>query len=192
MFFLRKPKTPTLLHAFLLWLPLATGLTVMSLLVYSTVHQNYRQSANDPQIQMAEDAAAQIADGVDPADLIPIAEVNLATSLSPFITVFDADNKVVASNAVLDGKAPVPPSGVLEYARQNGHNNITWEPQPNVRIASVSVAVSNHAGEVVMAGRSLREVERRGSNLSVMVLGAWAIALMGSLIASVVVSFLLV
>ena len=39
------------------WLPLAVASTGMCLLVYATVQQNYRQSLNDPQIQMAEDAA---------------------------------------------------------------------------------------------------------------------------------------
>ena len=161
MFFGRKKSTPTLFHAFLVWLPLAAGLTVVLVAVYAAVQHNFRQSANDPQIQIAEDAAGQITDGVDPLTLVPATQVNLATSLAPFVIVFDSTNRVLASNAVLDGKTPVPPAGVLAAARQAGQNRVTWQPRPGVRMATVSIGVKDHQGEVVMAGRSLREIEVR-------------------------------
>ena len=44
-------------RVFLKWLPLGVAVTLVCALIYATVQQNYRQSANDPQIQMAEDAA---------------------------------------------------------------------------------------------------------------------------------------
>ena len=40
-------------RAILYWIPLALVVTVVVGLVYVTVQQNFRQTANDPQIQMA-------------------------------------------------------------------------------------------------------------------------------------------
>jgi hypothetical protein len=43
--------------------------TALCALIYVTVHQSYRQTANDPQIQLAEDGAQQLAHGVAPAQI---------------------------------------------------------------------------------------------------------------------------
>jgi hypothetical protein len=43
------------------WLPLAAAVTMLSGLVYIAVQQNMRIGANDPQIQLAEDAARALA-----------------------------------------------------------------------------------------------------------------------------------
>ena len=44
------------------WLPMALVVTALCGVVYAAVFRNIRQSANDPQIQMAEDAAALMPD----------------------------------------------------------------------------------------------------------------------------------
>ncbi len=115
-------------------------------------------SANDPQIQMAEDVANQLNSGMEPASLIPAAQVEISNSLAPFLMVFDDSGKVVASSARLHGETPTYPTGVLEYARQNGQDRVTWQPEAGVRMATVVVPATNG---FVMAGRSLREVEIR-------------------------------
>jgi hypothetical protein len=45
------------------WLPLAALTTALCGLVYLAVQQALRQAANDPQIQMAEDAAYILSQG---------------------------------------------------------------------------------------------------------------------------------
>ena len=42
------------------WLPLAVAIIIMSGLVYVVAQQNYRLTANDPQIQIAQDIAAAL------------------------------------------------------------------------------------------------------------------------------------
>jgi hypothetical protein len=44
----------------------ALVLTIIFGTIYTIVQQNYRMSANDPQIQMAEDAANDLSNGVSP------------------------------------------------------------------------------------------------------------------------------
>ena len=52
-----------LCQTFIAWLPFAIIIVIFSGLVYAIVQQNYRQSANDPQIQIAEDLATAISQG---------------------------------------------------------------------------------------------------------------------------------
>jgi hypothetical protein len=129
-------------------------------LVFVTVQQNLRMGANDPQIQLAEDIAADLDSGRSPASLSNSEEVDMRTSLAPFIIVTDANKKVVVSTGTLDGRNATPPDGAFDAAKLSPthQNRITWQPAPGVREAAVIVA--NKDGYVV-AVRSLREVEAR-------------------------------
>ena len=59
---------------------------------------------------------------------------------------------------------------------------MTWQPQSGVRVAQVSVPWS---GGTVLAGRSLREVERRIDQLLLLVAAAWVAGLAGAAVVSV-------
>jgi hypothetical protein len=148
--------------AALAWLPIAAALVAMTGLVYVTVQQSLRSGANDPQLQIAGDLAAQLGGGADPGALLGTAKVDLATSLSPYAIVFDDTGHPVASTGVLDGTVPVPPAGVLRAAGQH-RNELTWQPRSGVRSAIVVVPfhAANGRSGTVLAGRSLREVEKR-------------------------------
>jgi len=50
-----------LLKVFLKWVPFATTLTLICALIYGVVQQDLRQTANDPQIQIAEATASELA-----------------------------------------------------------------------------------------------------------------------------------
>lgn len=169
-------------HVLVSWLPFAVAITVLSGLVYAAVQQSYRQTANDPQIEIAEDVGAQIAAGTDPKNLDSSAKVDIGTSLSPYVIIADADGKVVASTAKLGSESPVPPKGVLDAAKTSGQNRVTWQPKAGVRSAIVVVPIEGK-NQFAIAGRSLREVESRVSELVQMVAIAWAVALLGTLAA---------
>jgi hypothetical protein len=162
--------TSLLVRSLRLWLPIAVAATLLCGLMYTLVQQDLRQTANDPQIQMAQDAAAQLASGTPVVSLVPSQRVDIAASLAAFLIVYDHTGKVIASSATLDGKTPTLPAGVLTAARASGEDTVTWEPRSGVRIAAVVVPV--RTGGAVLAGRSLREVELRESDL----LGATALA----------------
>lgn len=158
--------------------------TVLALLVYAAVQQAHRSGANDPQVQVAGDAARALALGADPHAVAGGPAVDLAASASVWTTVFDAANRVLASTAVLDGRTPAPPAGVLESARAEGENRVTWQPRRGVRSATVSALVPGGSRRVVTVGRSLREVEVRVERLERIVGAAWLAASLGIVLAA--------
>lgn len=157
--------------------------TLAAGLVFVTTQQVLRLGANDPQLQIAEDAAAALDAGATPAAVVGAAKVDVAASLAPFVVVFDAAGHVLATDGALDGAAPAPPSGVLASAAKGTPNMVTWQPRPGVRVASVTV---RWKGGTVFAGRSLREVERRVDLVLALCGGAWAATMVALLLASLV------
>lgn len=156
------------------WLPLAVVVSAFCGLAYVTVQQALRQGANDPQIQMAEDAAAALSNGTAVDTVAPNGQVELSKSLAPFLDVYDAHGTPVAGSGVLNGKLPEYPTGALQAARSSGENRVTWQPQSDVRIASVVVPYKDG---FVVAGRSLREVENRVAQIQMIALAAWVVTL---------------
>ena len=163
----------------------ACAATVVSLFVHTAVQQTYRTGADDPQVQLASDAAEALRAGATPAAVVPADSVNLARALAPFVIVYDSADRPIAGSGRLGGAIPVPPPGVLAQARAAGSNHRTWQPRRGVRIASVLIRVDDASGRVVLAGRSLREVEERESRLLVMTALAWAALLIASVLAAV-------
>jgi hypothetical protein len=156
------------------FLPVAVLATLVCGFVYTAVQQDLRMGANDPQLQLAEDAAHALDSGAPALTLVGPTKVDVATSLAPFIVIFDPAGQVLATDGQLDGHDPVPPRGVLDAARQDPPNAVTWEPRAGVRIASVTVPW--RAG-TVLAGRSLREVERQEDTFLLLAAAAWLVML---------------
>ena len=173
---------------FISFFPLAVAITLLSGLIYASAQQVYRQSANDPQVQLAEDTARSISSG---SNINPQAfsnKIDISKSLAAFIMVFDSKGSVVASTAVDNGKTPVFPKGALTYARDRGENRVSWETSSGARSATVIVPFKNSSGAgYVLVGRSLREVEVRVERLFKMVAVGWAATIVATF-----VSFLLV
>ena len=65
------------------------------------------------------------------------------------------------------------PSGVFDYTRQNKEDRVSWQPETGVRIAAVVVAYGGAQPGFVLAGRSLREVEARESQIEQITGIAW-------------------
>jgi hypothetical protein len=173
------------------WLLVAIIITGFSGLLEATVQQVIRQSADDPQIQMAEDTATALANGQQVQNVVPAEKVDIAKSLATYIIVFDANGKAIASSAQLNGQSPSPPAGVFDYVKQNGEDRITWQPQTGVRSAAVVTQFQGSNSGFVLAGRSLREVEIREDNILHIILVGWVAILLGSLLATAVIFKLL-
>jgi hypothetical protein len=164
---------------------LSMVVTLASGICYVAVQQSLRQSANDPQIQMAEDAAAALARGETPAEAKAegknqdsgSAKIDMALSLSPFLIIFDDNGQPVVSTVQLNAQTPAPPAGVLAYAKAHGENRVTWQPRPGVRSAAVIVHYAGQKSGFVLAGRSLREVETRVSAIGRLIAAGWAASL---------------
>ncbi len=161
------------------FIPLALASTVLSGLVYAAVQQNYRMTANDPQIQVAEDIAEVVSQGAPAAQVVPNSlDTNLAKSLSVFVMIFDDSGKLTASTGQLNGKAPVPPNGVFDVTKRKGQDRFTWQPQKGVRIAAVTTRFTGKESGYILAGRNISEVEKREQQLTFMVLAGWLASLL--------------
>jgi hypothetical protein len=175
------------LRAILLFLPLAVLASGLAGTIYVVVQQELRSGADSPQLQLAEDAARALNGGAAAASVTGAATVDIAQSLAPYVVVFDANGHPLASSGQLDGAPPAPPKGVLDAAVADGSNRVTWQPRADVRLATVTVPWS---GGTVMAGRSLREVERREDQALAVVAAGWAATLGAVALACLFVAWL--
>lgn len=150
-----------LLSTLKLWFPLAVTLTLVCGIIYLAGQQNYRQEANDPQYQMAEDAANAISRGTDPKSVVSGTVAELNSSLSPYLVIYDEQKNPVASTVVLNGQVPHLPSGVFQFVETKGVDVITWKPREGMRQALVVTKTSGKNLFYVASGRSLRLTEQR-------------------------------
>jgi hypothetical protein len=160
------------------WLLTVVVLTGLCGLLYIVAQQGLRLGANDPQIQMAEDIAEKLRTGQQLQSVLPTDKVDIANSLAPYVILFDTTGKPVASSAQLNGQTPTVPSGVFEYVRQNGEDRFTWQPQAGVRSAVVVTKFTGANSGFILAGRSLREVEKREDNSMMLILFSWIVLLL--------------
>jgi hypothetical protein len=159
------------------WFAYAAAITLVCGIIYITVQQGYRQTANDPQFQLAEDAANAISKGADPKAIAGTGQsIEISQSLSPYLIIYNSNGGIAASDATLDGNAPKLPQGVIDGARNSGMKAVTWQPREGVRSATVSIRAKNY---VVVAGRSLRITEERINMLGQQVLFGWFMSLIG-------------
>lgn len=160
------------------WLPLAVIISLLAGLIYVTMQQTYRRGANDPQIQLAEDAAFALVEGDNPDLVIPTQKIDISQSLAPYLIIYANDHTPLAGSGLLDGVLPSPPTGVFGYVAENGTDTITWQPRAKVRNAIVMRRVTGTTFQgYVLAGRSLREIEKREDQLARIVVIGWLVTL---------------
>jgi hypothetical protein len=166
-------------------------ITGIILLVYASVQQAHRASANDPQLQLARDLSSALSKGRSIASLLPPDTIDLAQSLAVFAETFDHQGKPLQSTGFLNGQLPQPPAGVLDFTETNQEDVVTWQPQSDVRMAMVFEKVNSPAVGFVAVGRSLKEVEIRESNLIKMVGITWIACMAVLLVHLLVQSYLI-
>ena len=154
-------------------------LTGACLLSYLVMQQVERQGANDPQVQIAEDGARALGAGVPAREIASGAPVDLARSLATVVIVLDDAGNVVASNARLGAATPVPPAGVRTHVRDQWEARLTWAPNRDVRLASVTRRVEGARPGFIVVARSLREVESRIANIGRLIFAIWCVGAAG-------------
>ena len=170
------------------WLLLASLTTALCLLRYLVSQQFWRQLANDPQLQMARDAVAALADGQPPEAVVSKTAVDMAHSLAPFVMVLNDAGGVIASNGRLNGQPRTVPPGVLAVVRTQMEERVTWSPEQGVRSATVVVRNPLPPGGFVAVGRSLDETQERIAQFGRMIAMGWAAILLGLLVVVIAVS----
>lgn len=101
------------------WIPIAAALSVLAFIVYAAVQQDIRQSANEPQVGLAEAAAAELSAGKAPSAVLLDRSADMRSSLAPFVIVYDARGDVLASSVSLDGQTPDLPPTVFDALRRS-------------------------------------------------------------------------
>lgn len=161
---------------FISWIISCAIATVIIGTVTVAVQQSIRLSADDPQIQLVEDASRSLMNAEDPDQVILFGNVDPSVSLSPFVAVFDNKGVAIASSFTLDGLVPSPPVGVFDIAWEHGQHRVTWEPIDGVRVATVIERVPEKS-QFVLAGRSLREVDSRISTILWLSVFGWLLCM---------------
>ncbi len=138
------------------WLTAAIILVLIFGTIYVVVQQDQRSDANQPQIELAEDTATQLANAANPHSLVS-GRVDIVNSLAPFILIYNRSGHIVAGNGYYYGVLPQAPIGFLQSSNGKPYSFVTWQPSTSVRIAAVSVATNSY---YVVSGRSLTEVEK--------------------------------
>jgi hypothetical protein len=166
--------TLVLRRAVCVWLPIATGVSGLALIVYVAVQQDLRLTADDAQIALAQSTAARLDNGTLPADAIPADPVDVTDSLEPFVMVFDTGGQLIASSATLNANPVDYPAGVFDTVRVRGQDRVTWQPISGIRDATVAIP---WRGGFVVAGRSLRLTEGHIDQIGLVVAAGWVFTL---------------
>lgn len=159
------------------WVGIAFAVTCVAGSSYGLAQQTVRTAADDPQVQLAEDTARRLQAGGSPGTEVSASPVEIDSSLAPWLMIYGRDGRLLASNAELDGTAVEYPASAVSSVVAGGQKHLTWAPRPSARQATVIVGYSSGW---VIAGRSLRAVEKRTASLLLLALAGWSIALAGS------------
>ncbi|HEV2990143.1 MAG TPA: hypothetical protein VG759_16995 [Candidatus Angelobacter sp.] len=166
-------RRPLVFHTF----ALAVILTLLGGAASVTMQQMLRRGANEPQIDMADYYAGEIGSGEEPGNVIPPGYVDAERSLQPFVIFYDDQGKPGPGTGYLDQVLPTPPDGVFDVVRKQGGENVTWQPRPGVRLASVIRRVHGRKLGFILAARSLRLVEQQEGLLWRIAVAGWIIVM---------------
>ncbi|GAC1417496.1 MAG: hypothetical protein NVS9B7_16320 [Flavisolibacter sp.] len=166
----------------------ALGISTIILgLIYLSVQQVYRNSANDPQVQLAHEIGDRL-NHAKSLDKYFNDTTDLMETKSVFLEIYNAQGHPLLSNALLNGRFPELPMGVLNFVKQKGEDWVTWQPNRKLRLAMVIVSSTVSPHLIVAVGRTLQETENRVSALTHLVVIGWILCLV-ILLANIIVSY---
>jgi hypothetical protein len=145
-------------------------------MVYGTVQQMLRLSANSPQVQITGDFINKLNSGIAAKSLILPEKIEISQSLAPFVIILDQNKNILTSSATLDGKTPLVPQGTFDWVTANGQDRVTWQPRMGIREAMVidKYSFGSTSGFVVV-GRSLKETELTIDKIGKDILAGWVV-----------------
>lgn len=152
-------------------------MTIVFGTIYATGQHILRAGADDAQVELAEETVRQLNLGASPSSVVPSGTtVELSDSLRQYVIIYDDSGKQIAANAKLSGQTVDVPSGVLEHARDVEEHRVTWQPASGVRSTVVVKHYNNAASSgFVVAGKSLREVEKHEDQLMLLCGIGWVL-----------------
>ncbi len=136
-------------------------LTAIFSTMYVLVQQQGRMQANDTPTLLATQVAKQLDAGLGLSS-VNMGATDLANNPVPFVIIYDKQGKAVGGSGYLDKKLAVAPKSMLQHAKTNRNNIVTWQPKTGVRIASVTIAAKDY---YVLGGQSLKPTEDHATQL---------------------------
>ena len=142
---------------------------VITTLVFGSVYVALQQiGRHEADTAPAATAASQIQQ-TGPATMTG-PRLELTPDSGVFLIEYGPNNTPISTTVTLHGAAPVIPEGVLETARTQGTDAVTWQPEPGLPMA----IVAKHAGgKVVVAGQSLAPFEASESRTLAFLAAGW-------------------
>ena len=130
--------------------------------MYVLVQQQGRMQANDTPALLATQVAELLDAGLGLQSASPSLKTDLANNPMPFVIIYDTKGKAVGGSGYLDKKLAVAPKSMLQHAKADRNNTVTWQPKSGVRIASVTIKAKDY---YVLGGQSLKATEDHASQL---------------------------
>lgn len=158
------------LDRLVVWMVGAFVLTAAFAAIFVTGQQIERQGADDAGTRLATEVASSLQNGTDAG---PSPHEDLGTSLEPFYVVYDSSGRPRSGTGYLHGSLATVPPGVLEAAAL-APNKVTWQPQPGLRFATVSI---RSGSETVLAGQSLAPSEARTDRMLPLLALGWFVCI---------------
>ena len=155
---------------FAVWLLIMFMATFASSLVYLISQRSLRLGADELPVLLANTVLTRLKSEQSPKSSIPSEKVDISTSLSAFVMVYDSDKDLIASSGNMRGSQPLYPAGVLDNIGKDNESRVTWQPDKGLRFASVAIRYNNG---YVVAARSLTEVEKITSTIGKLIILAW-------------------
>jgi hypothetical protein len=171
-------------NVFVFWIVVMFLVTFTCSIVYLVAQQSFRLGANEPPMQLAIETSIKLQNGQSAKDAIPTEKVDISKSLNAFVMVYDSDKNLIATSGIKGNKDPVYPKGVLDNVAKKSEVEVTWQPEPGLRFASIAIKYSNG---YIVAARSLTETEKLIGKLGGLVFFAWLACAVFSTIALLVI-----
>jgi hypothetical protein len=153
-----------------IWLAIVGSGTLIIGTTYTMVQQSTRLSAQDLPLQAAQTAKHQLESGTSAQSVAPITSTDLASDSTIFVTITNAQHKILASNARLEGQPTLPPEGTFDYTASHGTDHFSWEPLSGVRQATQMLTYKDG---FIITGQSLKPYENRINTYGLLAIAGW-------------------
>jgi hypothetical protein len=148
-----------------IWLSLMLAGIFTAGCVYIVAQQTIRMGENAPAAAIAYETRIKLENGQAPDQAT--GKTDIRVSLEPFVMIYDAQRKLVATSASYGSESLVIPPGVFDSIDKNGDNRVTWQPKPGLRFATVGI---KHADGYIIGCVSLTEAEKLINQITLLLL----------------------
>ena len=142
---------------------------------YVCIQQSLRLSANEPAASAAKQVLVKLQNGGTPKNVLP-EKTDLSTSITPFVYVYDENQRLAATSAAYGNEDITYPKSVLSEIDKRGESRVTWQPKLGLRFATVGM---KYSGGYIIGCYSLSESENTISRIGSLLLMGYALYAVG-------------